>query len=289
MNQSCHLPKRAGVSFKPQHFAAIAAAQQPLGFFEIHAENYMGAGGRPHAELRLLRSQYALSIHGVGLSIGTPGRLDRTHLLRLKTLCDRYEPESVSEHLAWCAHGDVYLNDLLPLPYTDETLAVVSAHVEMIQNELRRQILIENPATYLRFAESHISEPDFITEVLRRTGCGLLLDINNIFVSAINHGSDPSLDLFRFPLDRVQEVHLAGHTEADDGSARLLIDAHGSAVAGPVFALYSKLIAQLGPVPTLLEWDNDVPEWPRLLEEALKTQAILDCHQQLDAAADEAA
>ncbi len=289
MSQSCRLPKRAGVGFKPRHFAAIAAEQQPLGFFEIHAENYMGAGGRPHAELRALRADYALSVHGVGLSIGAPEQLDKTHLQRLKTLCDLYEPDSVSEHLAWSTHGQAFLNDLLPLPYTDETLAIVSAHVDIVQSVLKRQILIENPATYLRFAQSHIPEPDFIAEVTRRTGCGLLLDINNIFVSATNHGSEASLDLFRFPLDRVQEIHLAGHAESDDGGAPLLIDAHGSAVADPVIALYEQLIAQLGPIPTLLEWDNDVPGWPQLLAEARKAQAILDRHQRLDAAAAEAA
>ena len=200
MSRPSLLPCSTGVSFKPQHFATIAAAQQPLGFFEIHAENYMGAGGRPHAQLQHLRAHYALSIHGVGLSIGAAGPLDGDHLARLKALCNRYDPQSISEHLAWSAHDGAFLNDLLPLPYTEETLGFVCAHVDQIQDTLQRQILLENPATYVRFAQSSVGEAEFIGEVARRTGCALLLDINNIFVSAINHGTDAAADLARFPL-----------------------------------------------------------------------------------------
>jgi len=274
------LPRRAGAGFKPQHFSLIAQEPQPLGFFEIHAENYMGTGGQPHAELQHIRTHYALSIHGVGLSIGAPHPLDQDHLARLKHLCQRYEPHAVSEHLAWSSHGGVFFNDLLPLPYTEETLGIVAAHIDELQTVLRRQILIENPATYIRFAQSAIPEAEFIGEVVQRTGCALLLDINNIHVSAINHGTDPLTDILRFPLDRAQEIHLAGHAESHDGTSPLLIDSHGAAVADPVFALYERVIEEAGPIPTLIEWDNDVPEWPRLLEEALAAQAILDNHQE---------
>jgi uncharacterized protein (UPF0276 family) len=287
MSQSLFLPCHAGVCFKPQHFADIAGAEQPLGFFEIHAENYMGAGGRPHAQLNFIRNHYALSVHGIGLSIGAPQPLDQDHLARLKQLCERTEPQSVSEHLAWSTHDGVFFNDLLPLPYTEETLNIVVAHIDEVQMKLKRQILLENPATYVRFGQSAISEPDFISEVTRRSGCALLLDVNNIFVSAVNHGTDPVEDLLRFPLAKVREIHLAGHAESDDGIGRILIDAHGSPVVDPVMALYSHLIAQAGPLPTLIEWDNDVPEWPRLLAEALSAQAILDAHR--NAGADNAA
>jgi uncharacterized protein (UPF0276 family) len=279
MNPSSLLPRRAGVGFKPQHFPFIAEAQQPLGFFEVHAENYMGAGGRPHAHLRHIRDHYAVSVHGVGLSIGSQQPLDRDHLARLKQLCDRIEPQSVSEHLAWSTHEGVFFNDLLPLPYTEDTLAIVASHIDEVQTKLRRQILLENPATYLRFAQSAIPEAAFMHEIVRRTGCALLLDINNIYVSAINHGTDPLEDLSRFPIDHVHEIHLAGHTASDDGSNTLLIDAHGSPVTDPVMALYARTIAEAGPIPTLIEWDNDVPEWPRLLAEALGAQAILDAHE----------
>jgi uncharacterized protein (UPF0276 family) len=237
--------------------------------------------------LNFIRSQYALSVHGVGLSIGAPQPLDQDHLARLKHLCERTEPESVSEHLAWSTHNGVFFNDLLPLPYTEETLTIVVAHIDEVQTKLKRQILIENPATYVRFAQSTISEPDFIGEIARRSGCALLLDVNNIFVTATNHGTDPLKDLSQFSLDQVREIHLAGHAESDDGIDRILIDAHGSAVIDPVMALYAHVIATAGPLPTLIEWDNDVPEWPRLLAEALAAQAILDANQ--NAGADSAA
>jgi uncharacterized protein (UPF0276 family) len=270
------LPARAGVGFKPQHFRDIVAAAQPLGFFEVHAENYMGAGGPPHVQLNKLRSDYALSIHGVGLSIGSPRPLDREHLVRLKALCDRYQPQSFSEHLAWSSHGEVYYNDLLPLPYTDETLAQVSEHVSEVQDTLGRQMLLENPSTYVLFAESTIPEVDFLRAVSDRTGCGLLLDVNNVFVSAKNHGTDAVAYLERFPLERVREIHLGGHDEQeDDTGAPLLIDAHQAPVVEPVWALYEHVIARAGPIATLIEWDNDVPAWPELRAEAERAEAVL--------------
>jgi Uncharacterized protein conserved in bacteria len=270
------LPARAGVGFKPEHFTGIDAAAQPVGFFEVHAENYMGAGGPPHAKLARLRADYALSIHGVGLSIGAMQPLDRDHLGRLKTLCDRYEPESFSEHLAWSSHGEVFLNDLLPLPYTEETLARVAEHIDEVQSVLGRQMLLENPATYLTFEESTIEETDFLGELVRRTGCGLLLDVNNVFVASTNHNLDPRAYLARFPLGSVREIHLSGHSETvDDAGARLLIDSHDTPVTDPVWALYEEVIARTGPVATLIEWDNDVPDWPVLRAEAEAAEAIL--------------
>ncbi|PDT14857.1 hypothetical protein CO670_21025 [Rhizobium sp. J15] len=270
------LPRRPGVGFKPEHFAEIIDRPQPLGFFEVHAENYMGAGGPPHAQLGKLRQDYALSIHGVGLSIGSMQPLDRTHLARLKILCDRYEPESFSEHLAWSSHDTVFMNDLLPLPYSETTLARVAEHVDAVQETLRRQMLLENPATYLLFEESTLEETDFLAEVVRRTGCGLLLDVNNVFVASTNHNMDPSAYLARFPLQWVHEIHLSGHSETrDDQGAPLLIDSHDTPVKDPVWALYEEVIASTGPVATLIEWDNDVPEWPVLRAEAEAAERIL--------------
>lgn len=275
--QASMLPRRTGVGFKPEHFAEIDAGPQPLGFFEIHAENYMGAGGPPHARLSRLREDYALSVHGVGLSIGAMQPLDREHLQRLKVLCDRYQPESFSEHLAWSSHGEVFLNDLLPLPYTQATLDGVVAHIDEVQALLKRQMLLENPATYLTFRESTFEETDFLAEVVRRTGCGLLLDVNNVFVASTNHGIDPGAYLARFPLAHVGEIHLGGHSETtDDAGAALLIDSHDTPVKDPVWALYEEVIERTGPVATLIEWDNDVPGWPVLLDEARAAEDILE-------------
>jgi uncharacterized protein len=276
MPVASRLPASAGVGFKPAHFCDILATEQPIKFIEVHAENYMGAGGPPHVQLAALRERYALSVHGVGLSIGSMQPLDRDHLVRLATLCDRYQPASFSEHLAWSSHDGIYLNDLLPLPYSKVTLARVAEHVDEVQTALRRRILLENPSTYVRFAESTISEADFLSEISKRTGCGLLLDINNVFVSAINHGTQAQSYLDSFPLQRVGQIHLGGHTvETDDAGAPLLIDSHGSPVADAVWALYVDVIARIGPIATLIEWDNDVPEWHVLCAEAVAAGKIL--------------
>ncbi|MFC3695455.1 DUF692 domain-containing protein [Chenggangzhangella methanolivorans] len=272
---SAHLPACAGLGFKPQHFADILA-DDFSGFLEVHAENHMGAGGPPHAMLTRLRRDHALSIHGVGLSIGGASALDKEHLRRLRTLCDRYEPESFSEHLAWSSHGETFLNDLLPLPYTAETLARVCAHVDETQDALGRRMLLENPATYVTFAESDVPETEFLAEIARRTGCGLLLDVNNVFVSATNHGFLAQGYLADFPLHAVGEIHLGGHdAQEDETGAPLLIDAHGAQVVDPVWALYADVVARLGPTPTLVEWDNDVPAWAILRAEADRADAIL--------------
>jgi uncharacterized protein len=271
------LPLRAGAGFKPKHFAAIAAAPQPVGFFEIHAENYMGAGGTPHAQLRFLRENHALSIHGVGLNLGSRERLDPVHLARLKELCDRYEPECFSEHLAWSSYGGAYFCDLLPLPCMEETLATVIEHIDEAQSFLKRRLLLENPATYVCFEQSTIPETEFLAAIAQATDCGLLLDINNVFVSARNHGFSEEGYLEAFPVELACEIHLAGHFKTADGQgAALCIDAHDSPVVEDVFALFESVIARAGPLPTLIEWDNDVPEWPVLRAEVLAAQELLD-------------
>ncbi|MBE2278273.1 MAG: DUF692 domain-containing protein [Rhodobacteraceae bacterium] len=270
------LAARAGVGFKPEHFADIHASRPDLGFFEVHAENYMGEGGPPHRQLAALRESHQLSLHGVGLSIGGPGRLDPDHLLRLRALVDRYRPESFSEHLAWSSHDSEYLNDLLPLPYTPQTLATVVAHVDEVQDRLGCRMLLENPSTYVLFEGSTIPETEFLAEVARRTGCGLLLDVNNVFVSAINHRTDPRAYLAAFPLGPVGEIHLGGHAVETLPSGPLLIDDHGSPVADPVWTLYAEVIAATGPLPTLIEWDNDVPAFGVLMREARRAARILD-------------
>lgn len=275
--KSSKLPHLAGVGFKPEHFAAINSERQPIGFFEVHAENYMGTGGPPHAQLSRLREDYGLSVHGVGLSIGSMQSLDTAHLARVKMLCDRYEPESFSEHLAWSSHDTVFLNDLLPLPYTNATLKRVAEHIDEVQTTLQRQMLLENPATYLLFDESTIEETDFLAELVRQTGCGLLLDVNNVFVASTNHHINPRDYLARFPVDAVREIHLSGHSETiDDGGAPLLIDSHDTPVTDPVWELYQDLISRTGPIASLVEWDNDVPAWPALCNEAQLANAVLE-------------
>jgi uncharacterized protein len=276
MRIGSNLPACAGVGFKPVHFRDILAGAAPVGFFEVHAENYMGAGGPPHAQLRALRERYALSVHGVGLSIGSTQPLDRDHLIRLKTLCERYQPESFSEHLAWSSHDGVYLNDLLPLPYTKQTLLRVAEHIDEVQNMLGRTMLLENPSSYVHLADSTMSEVEFLAELARRTACGLLLDVNNVFVSASNLGTSTACYLDAFPLDEVREIHLGGHHEDNDGAAApLLIDAHDSAVSPPVWSLYASVIDRAGPLPTLIEWDNEIPDWPALRAQAIAAEKIL--------------
>ena len=270
------LPAAPGLGFKPEHFPAIRETRPALGFFEIHAENYMGAGGPPHRQLTALRQDYAISLHGVGLSIGGPGRLDADHLARLRALVDRYQPESFSEHLAWSSHGAEYLNDLLPLPYTPETLNIVCDHIDEVQDRLGRRMLLENPATYVLFEQSTLTETDFLTQIARRTGCGLLLDINNVFVSTTNHRTDARAYLADFPLDKVGEIHLGCHAAEELPSGPLLIDDHGSPVADPVWVLYAETVARTGALPTLIEWDNDVPPFAELLAEARRAAGILD-------------
>lgn len=271
------LPNAPGVGYKPQHFADISENPGTVGWLEIHAENYMGDGGRPLAQLRHLAETFPISAHGVGLSIGGEGRLDPEHLARLKHLNDWLKPASFSEHLAWSTHGAEFLNDLLPLPYTEATLIRVADHIDALQETIGRRMLLENPSSYLAFAESTMSETDFLREIARRTGCGLLLDVNNVFVSATNLDTDPIAYIDAFPLEHVGEIHLGGHDEDhDDHGAPLLIDSHGREVADPVWGLYDYTIRKSGPRPTLIEWDNDVPDWPVLEAEARRAARVLE-------------
>jgi uncharacterized protein (UPF0276 family) len=264
------------VGLKPEHYREILASSPEIGWFEIHAENYMGEGGAPHHYLGAIRERYPVSLHGVGLSIGGAGPLDREHLGRLKALIDRYEPASFSEHLAWSSHDSVYLNDLLPLPYTEETLARVCEHVDEVQEKLGRRMLLENPSTYVAFANASMSEVEFLRAVVRRTGCGLLLDVNNVYVQSVNHGFEAAALIDAFPVEHVGEMHLGGHaTDSDDDGSPLLIDDHGREVADPVWALCAQALSRAGAKPTLIEWDNDVPAWDVLFAEAKRADAAI--------------
>ena len=267
---------RAGIGLKPVHCREILETAPDVGLLEIHAENYMGAGGPPHRRLEAIRARYPLSLHGVGLSIGGAGRLDRDHLARLRALIRRYEPALFSEHLAWSSHGGAFLDDLLPLPYTEATLRLVCDHVDEAQEALGRQLLLENPSAYLRFAESTIAETAMLAAIAERTGCGLLLDVNNVVVSCANLGDDPGAYIDAFPAARVGQIHLAGHDVGlDAAGARLLIDAHGSPVAPDVWALFARALVRTGPVPSVIERDNDVPPLPALLDEAARAALLL--------------
>jgi uncharacterized protein (UPF0276 family) len=243
-------------------------------WFEIHAENYMG-GGPVVRVLEQLRQDYPFSIHGVGLSLGSADDLDTRHLTRLQRLVQRLEPVLVSEHLSWSIAGGMYLNHLLPLPYTEETLAVVCRHIDQAQTVLGRRLLVENPSSYLRFADASIPEPEFLAELVRRTGCGLLCDVNNIYVSSRNFDQDSVAYLEILPGDAVAEIHLAGHTVNDADGRPILIDDHGSPVIAAVWQLYTLALARYGPVPTLIEWDTNLPELAVLVDEARKAERLL--------------
>lgn len=270
------LPNAPGVGYKPQHFNDLQNDPGDVAWIEVHAENYMGDGGRPLAQLRALSEKFPLSVHGVGLSIGGEGPLDRAHLARLKKLCDWAKPASFSEHLAWSTHGAEFLNDLLPLPYNQATLARVAAHINQVQDHLGRQMLLENPSSYLVFDDSDLSECDFLSALTRQTGCGLLLDVNNVFISATNLGISAQAYIDAYPTEQVGELHVGGHdVDHDDHGAPLLIDSHGKPVADPVWALLEYALAQTGPKPVLVEWDNDVPDWPTLRAEARRAALAL--------------
>lgn len=270
------LPSRPGVGYKAQHYSAIMADPGPVAWLEIHAENYMGDGGRPIAQLRHLAERFPISVHGVGLSIGGEGDLDPDHLARLKHLVGWLNPASFSEHLAWSTHDAHFFNDLLPLPYSETTLNRVATHIDQVQDTLGRQMLLENPSSYLAFAESTMSETDFLREITARTGCGLLLDVNNVFVSATNLKTSPQAYIDDFPLEAVGEIHLGGHDEDEDETgAPLLIDSHGKAVVDPVWALLDYTLAKSGPKPLLIEWDTDVPQWPVLAAETERAERAL--------------
>jgi uncharacterized protein len=266
----------AGIGLRLPHVAEIAAARPQLGFLEVHAENYMAETAALDRLLEL-RCDYPVSIHGVALSLGSAEELDRVHLGRLRALIERVEPGLVSEHLAWSAIGGAYLNDLLPLPYTEESLEIFCRHVGEAQERLRRRLLIENPSSYLRFRHSTIPEAEFLTETARRTGCGVLCDVNNIYVSATNFRFDPISYLDELPAPAIGEIHLAGHHVAED--VDVLIDDHGSRVAQPVWELYAQTLRRFGALPTLIEWDTKLPALEILLDEARHAQKLADVHR----------
>ncbi|WP_298493839.1 DUF692 domain-containing protein [uncultured Maritimibacter sp.] len=269
------LPATVGVGFKPQHYANLISDPGAVGWLEIHAENYLGDGGRPLAQLRALAERFPISVHGVGLSIGGE-TLDEDHLARVAHLVRWLEPARFSEHLAWSSHGGLFFNDLLPLPYTAVTLTRVCRHIDRVQEVLGRQLLLENPSLYLEFTDTEMEETEFLREIVRRTGCGLLLDVNNVQVSCTNQRIDPRAYLAGFPMQAVGEIHLGGHDQQSDSTgAPLLIDSHGCEVAEDVWTLYAETIARTGPVATLIEWDTDVPDWSTLEAEAVRARRHL--------------
>ena len=270
------IPVKAGIGLRFQHHQAVVDSRPDVAWLEVHTENYMG-GGTPLAYLDAIRRDYPLSLHGIGLSLGSADAIDVTHLGRLRTVVDRFEPGLVSEHLSWSMVASTYLADLLPLPLTEEALDVVCHHVDETQTYLQRRILIENPSTYLRFKHSTIPEWEFLAAVAERTGCGILCDVNNVYVSARNHGWDSSTYLAALPVTAIREIHLAGHALHRLGDRlELRIDDHGSCVAPPVWALYAEALARFGPVPTLIEWDSDVPPLEVLLGEAAQAATHLE-------------
>ena len=274
------IPARAGVGLKAEHYQTILETNPDIGWFEVHPENYMGAGGPPHKYLTEIASRYPLSLHGVAASIGADQPLDQDHIDRLKALNERYMPGLFSEHLAWSSHDELFFNDLLPVPYREDSLERVIAHVDQLQSHLGRKILIENPSVYVAFESSTMSEIAFLEKLVARTGCGLLLDCNNVYVSATNQNYDPVAYLDAFPVEHVGEVHLAGFArDEDDEGELLLIDSHDREVADVVWQLYDHALKRSGAVPTLIEWDGNIPTWDVLFAEAERAEAILDQHR----------
>ncbi len=307
-----NLPSASGVSLKPQHYEIILETLPDIGWFEVHPENYMGEGGLPHYYLDKIRQHYPLSMHGVGMSLGSSIGLDQDHLEGLKKVVDRFQPTQVSEHLAWSHWHSIFLNDLLPIPYTNEFLTSVSDNIDLVQNTLKRTILIENPSIYLSFNHEDYNETDFLHALVKKTGCRLLLDINNVYVTSANQNKQPSLYLDEYPLKYVEEIHLAGHSvneltsdserkDQENVQSTLLIDDHGSAPIDAVWTLFEstfKKIAKLANdnntqqqaisagVPTLLEWDTNIPDWATLFNEAKKAEEIMGINPRVSSGGD---
>lgn len=269
------IPARAGVGLKPEHYRNILTSNPDIGWFEVHPENYMSAGGAGHHYLQQIRDKYPLSMHGVGLSLGSEEGLSTEQLAALKSLVDRYQPALVSEHLAWCRYRNFVFNDLLPVPYTKESLDIMVNNIDQTQNHLKRQILIENPSSYFQLDYTTYSEWEFLVILARQSGAGILLDVNNIYVSACNHGFDAQEYIKNIPAELVGEMHLAGHSVQKLGSGKILIDDHGSEVIPEVWELYELTLDHIGNRPTLIEWDANIPEWQILLREAKRADRRL--------------
>jgi len=270
------IPAKAGIGLRAPHMQALLTSRPAVGWLEVHSENYFADGGRAVAELEQVRCDYPLSLHGVGLSLGSSDPLDMEHLVKLRRAVQRFSPALVSEHLCWTSVDGNHLHDLLPLPYTEEALHHVTSRITAVQEYLGRQILVENVSSYLEFEHSSMPEWEFLREAAVRSGCGILLDVNNIYVSAVNHGFDAYTYIDSIPARDVQEIHLAGHTRRDIDGVVLLIDTHSAPVADAVWELYSYTLDVTGPKPTLIEWDSELPELKALLDEAAKADAVLE-------------
>lgn len=257
----------AGIGLKPQHFFEIIENQPKVGWFEVHPENYMVPGGPMLYNLHKIRENYPLSFHSIGMSLGTASGIDKNHTLRLKELIERFQPSLVSDHLSWSRWGQNSLNDLLPVPYTQEALSIMVENVSQVQDILGRQIAIENPSSYFDIAGADLSEAEFLVELVKKSGASILLDVNNIFVSANNHAWSAAGYLEQIPAELVSEIHLAGHKREKTSSGEILIDDHGSKVCDEVWALYKLALSQIGRKPTLIEWDTDIPLFSTLLDE----------------------
>lgn len=273
------IPAQAGIGLRAPHVARVLAERPTIPWFEVHSENYFGAGGAAHRALERIRADYPVSLHGVGLSLGSADRLEAAHLRRLRELIDRYEPGLVSEHLSWGAVDGAHFNDLLPLPHTRQALNLVVSRIAQIEEALARPILIENISSYLRFRDAQMPESVFVAEVARRSGCGLLLDVNNVYVNSVNHGFDAEGYLDAIPAQSVREIHLAGFTRKTGLPAPLLIDSHDHPVAAEVWTLYENALRRFGPQPTLIEWDARIPALETLIAEADRAAEYLHAVQ----------
>ena len=280
---AARIPPRAGIGLRALHYRDVLESRPNIGWLEVHSENYFGQGGAPLHYLERIRAHYPISLHGVGLSLGSTDPLDLAHLASLKALIERFEPGLVSDHLSWSSVGGRYFNDLLPLPYTEESLTHVARRVLVVQERLGRKLLVENPSTYAQFAESTIPEAEFLAELARRTGCGILLDVNNVYVSACNHRLDARRHIDSIPARHVGEIHLAGFTRNEADSGEILIDTHSRPVAAEVWTLFAHAVERFGPRPTLIEWDADLPPLAMLVAEAGHAQALLEARHALAA------
>lgn len=278
--QAAAIPSLVGIGLRGEHEQSVLAERPDIGWLEVHSENYFGAGGRPATQLQRIRGRYPISLHGIGLGPGNTDPLDRAHLSKLRALVDAVNPVRVSEHLCWNAHDGRHFSDLLPLPYTHEAASHVAGRIDAVQQLLGRQLLIENVSTYVEFEAGELTEWDFLLEVVRRCGCGILLDVNNVYVNACNHGFDPHDFLDAIPGNLVGEIHVAGHTRRKVNGRTLLIDTHDQAVSPAVWSLYGRLVARIGGKPTLLERDANLPPLGALIDEARIAERLLREHAQ---------